>query len=78
MGKANPILIGSNTFSNRTNATLYVPKGSKTAYESADFWKQFKIITELEWGNASGDINGDGRITIADVTKLVNMILGKE
>ena len=25
-----------------------------------------------------GDINGDGQVTIADVTKLVNIILGKE
>jgi hypothetical protein len=25
-----------------------------------------------------GDVNGDGMITIDDVTKLVNIILGKE
>lgn len=27
---------------------------------------------------AVGDVNGDGQITIADVTDLVNVILGKE
>ena len=59
---------------------LYVPKGSKMAYEEANYWKQFMNIVELEWGNNNtpGDLNGDGKITIADVTKLVNMILGKD
>lgn len=28
--------------------------------------------------SAVGDVNGDGQITIADVTDLVNVILGKE
>ena len=37
-----------NPFSNRSNATLYVPIGSKTAYESADYWKDFKEIKEME------------------------------
>jgi uncharacterized protein YjdB len=27
--------------------TLYVPKGSKAAYEAADYWKEFKEIKEL-------------------------------
>ena len=40
----------SNTFSNRTNATLYVPYGSKAAYEAADYWKEFKEIVELPDG----------------------------
>ena len=31
-----------------TNATLYVPKGSKAAYEAADYWKDFKEILEIE------------------------------
>ena len=60
-----------------SNATLYLPKGCKTAYESANYWKNFKKIEELEWGHAVGDIDGDGDVNIADVTALVNMILGK-
>jgi hypothetical protein len=28
--------------------TLYVPKGSKSAYKAADFWGQFKDIVEIE------------------------------
>lgn len=44
---AQPLSIQSNTFSNRKNATLYVPAGSKTAYEAADYWKEFKEIIEI-------------------------------
>jgi|GEM_PF-1477192 len=43
-----PVSISSNVFTNRTNATLYVPTGSKAAYESADYWKEFKEIVEIE------------------------------
>ncbi len=42
-----PVTISSNTFSNRANATLYVPYGCKAAYEAADYWKEFKEIQEL-------------------------------
>ena len=42
-----PLAITSNTFSNRANATLYVPKGSKAAYQAADYWKEFKEIIEI-------------------------------
>ena len=42
-----PVAITSNTFSNRANATLYVPAGSKAAYQAADYWKEFKEIVEF-------------------------------
>ena len=32
----------------QTNITLYVPYGSKAAYEAADIWKDFSSIVELE------------------------------
>ena len=41
-----PVEITSLTFSNRTNATLYVPNGCKAAYETADYWEEFKEIIE--------------------------------
>ena len=41
-----PLTIAENTFSNRTNATLYVPAGCKAAYEAANYWKEFKEIVE--------------------------------
>ena len=41
-----PVKISSSTFSNRANATLYVPVGSKAAYEVASYWKEFMKIVE--------------------------------
>lgn len=35
-------------FANRTNATLYVPEGSRDAYMGASYWNQFDEIKELE------------------------------
>ena len=42
-----PITINSSTFSNSTNATLYVPIGSKDSYLAANYWKNFKNILEM-------------------------------
>ena len=117
MKNPTPVTIDSGSFSNRANATLYVPAGSKAAYEGADYWKEFKEIVEMpsietfavmldgveqtlkgtwvvqdnndyivtESGTyrvksrkerSMGDVNGDDKITIADMTALVNVILG--
>ena len=46
--KSTPIEIDEYAFDNRSNATLYVPKGSKDAYEAANYWKEFKEIREME------------------------------
>ena len=43
-----PLTIADETFSNRANATLYVPYGSSAAYEAADYWKEFKEIVEMD------------------------------
>ncbi len=44
-----PVAItSSSVFSNRANATLHVPYGCKSAYEAADYWKEFKSIVELD------------------------------
>ena len=45
-----PLIITANTFTNRANATLYVPTGSKTAYEEATYWKDFKEIYMVSSG----------------------------
>ena len=42
-----PLPLDTCTFSNRANATLYVPAGSKALYEVADYWKDFKEIVEF-------------------------------
>ncbi len=63
------------------NCVLFVPKGTKEAYFNAG-WKTledggyFKDIVETEKTN-DGDVNCDGQVSIADVTTLVNIILGK-
>ena len=67
-----PLPITSNAFSNRANATLYVPIGCKAAYEAADCWKEFKEIIEMP---ASGDLNGDGIINGVDLVAQTNLIL---
>ena len=36
-----------NPFPYASNATLYVPKGTKAAYEAAPYWKDFKEIVEI-------------------------------
>lgn len=61
MANATYKYIISNTDGNVTrNWTLYVPKGSKSAYQNAEGWKSFKSIIEdasLKSGNGSGDDN---------------------
>jgi hypothetical protein len=47
VGAATPLNITSYTFSNRANATLYVPIGSKAAYQTANYWKNFGEIVEV-------------------------------
>lgn len=41
-----PVNISSSTFYTYSNLTLYVPYGSKAAYEAADNWKTFSKIFE--------------------------------
>ena len=70
-----PISIQNMTFSNYANATLYVPAGSKAAYEAADYWKEFNEIIELP---ANGDMNGDGIINGIDLVAQTNLILADQ
>ena len=43
-----PLTIASFTFSHPTQATLYVPAGSETAYKAANYWKEFKEIKQID------------------------------
>ena len=54
-----PPAITENVFTNRANATLYVPAGSKTAYEAADYWKEFGEIVGMTNIIANSDLEGD-------------------
>lgn len=67
-----PLSISSATFSNRVNAILYVPTGSKAAYEAADYWKEFKEIVDMpnqtvQFVDEAGNVMEDGStITITE------------
>jgi hypothetical protein len=66
-----PLSIGSSTFSNRSNATLYVPKGAKSAYSSANYWKDFASIKEFP----DSDVNQDGEVDVADVVDIARFVI---
>ena len=38
---------GKNPFSSMQDCKLYVPEGSKAAYQAADYWKNFPVIIEV-------------------------------
>lgn len=80
-----PVSIGRNSFSNRTNATLYIPKGSMAAYESADYWKEFNEIVETDpiitFADdnvksicvANWDTNGDGELSETEAAAVTDL-----
>ena len=51
-----------------------MPPASIEAYQAANVWKQFVNIEGLA-GAGPGDVNGDGDLTITDVTGLIDAIL---
>ena len=59
----------------KLNAILYVPKTSLEAYRTAYDWQNFRTIFPIE---DVGDVNADGKISIADVSVLINILLSDE
>ena len=55
-------------------ATLHVPEESLDAYKTAYYWKYFINIEAISTV-VPGDINGDGNISISDVTGLIDLLL---
>lgn len=75
-----PFTFGKNAFTDiSSSCILYIPHGTRQAYIDKGWTTEvFKGgIVEMD-GENSYDVNGDGQISITDVTKLVNKILGKE
>lgn len=70
-----PLHTPTGTFSNATNATLYVPYGCKATYEKISPWKDFKEIVELPASDCY-DLNGDGIVDKADLDAISSHILG--
>ena len=88
VSKPTPVAITPNVFTNRTNATLYVPKGSKGAYQAADYWKEFKVIIEMAPAStnitfadanvkalcvANWDTNGNGELSEAEAAAVTDL-----
>ena len=59
-------------FSCYGTATLYVPASAAADYRAHEVWGRFTNIVAL------GDANGDGNITISDVTRLIDIVLKGE
>ena len=53
-----------------------MPKGSRSAYEAADYWKEFKEIVEIDF-IIPGDANSDGLVNVTDIVATVNYIMNK-
>ena len=75
-----PAITDTNVGNLPSTCVLYVPKGKTSVYQAAGWTTSLFRggIVEMDEPASPGDVNGDGQITIADVTKLVNIILGKE
>lgn len=67
-----PCSFYSSSFTKRTNAVLSVPVGSKSSYEAADYWKDFKKIVE----NFEGDVNVDEEVDVLDVVDIARFVVG--
>ena len=63
---------GEEAFKYSQNATLYVPKGTVSAYRAKADWNR---ITNIVARTSSYDVNSDGSVDISDVVTLVNAIL---
>ena len=54
-----PPSVSFEAFYHCTQATLYVPYGSKSAYQNADSWKEFYHIIEMDYPSGIEDIDVD-------------------
>ena len=57
------------------HAQLYVPKGCVTAYKGSGVWSNFIGITDDYSPFPLTDTNGDKKTDIADINRLINVIL---
>ena len=56
---------------------LVVPRGYAQAYRQANIWRKFVNISETDFPAEfiRGDVNGDGKVSITDVSTLINYLL---
>ena len=66
-------------FSNCANATLYVPAGSKAAYEAAEGWKNFKEIVEFaSWDEIMKTLKVEGPSLTDDKANVIYDLNGRQ
>ena len=70
-----PIGIGGVFYTSNVAMTLYVPRGSKAAYQAANGWKDFSSIVEFDI--IQGDANDDSEVNVSDIVEIVNYIMNK-
>ena len=71
-----PVMAASDCFNCYATATLHVYPPVLDSYQAVNYWNQFaNIVAEDKVAPAEGDMNGDGRLNITDVTTLINMLL---
>jgi hypothetical protein len=50
--------------------------GRVEAYQSAAYWHLFyQILDDASQGDIPGDVNGDGEVNVADVNKVIDVII---
>ena len=76
IGTVPPVMASSNCFSEMTylGATLLVRRNYVSNYYETDYWHKFTNIIGID--DEPGDVNGDGSVTIKDVTDLIDLLLG--
>ena len=72
MESSTPVDILDNTFDHRSSVILSVPKGSKSSYQAAEYWKDFKRIVE----DVEGDVNVDENVNVLDVVDIARFVVG--
>lgn len=71
-----PPTITSLCFNCYNSAVLEVPEVSLQAYQNAEGWKCFSTIVAIEGSPiVYGDVDGDGNVSINDVTLLIDLLL---
>ncbi len=77
-----PPVISIECFSDKTyeNAVLCVPNGSIEEYRNAEGWKEFFncvpiVVIPGDDDELKGDVNGDSKVNIEDVTALINYLI---
>lgn len=73
----NPITLTTDVFDAQTyaSAILHCPPGRAENYKAQNYWEKFVIIND-DYIPVPGDVNGDGKVDVTDLSLIVDMILG--